>query len=409
VNVEPISGEFNITGGRSMSPDKSGIASSEAQSTVALDDDVTFHWNRVVRRRSFLKGMTVAGVAAVPGGAAALASDAAASDPNRLTEGDVAILRFLAAAEIIESDLWAQYTELGGVPSDSESPGVPSGGGNTPYVNALQRIDMDMPQYITDNTDDEFSHAAFLNAYLKAHGKPQVNLDKFRTLPSSTATGARNIGRLTNLTELDVDTSWYTRYRSTGNPDFGLSPTQLLNIHNQPAIPRDNDDTKNASRIQAIANTAAFHFAFIEQGGSSLYTTLLQQVSSVEVLRIVASIGGTEVDHFSLWHDKVSPTLAPPVAPVTDPETGLTFPDLSSSTDELKQTNLILPEPCTFISASLPLCSVIRPSSTKNSGAVAAANAFADDNLFDGQPQEFIEELMDLAVKADAAQRQVLS
>lgn len=339
-----------------MSPDQTRIASPEAQ-TIAPDDDVTLHWNRVVGRRSFLKGMSVAGVAAVPGAAAVLAPDAAASDANRLTDGDVAILRFLAAAELIESDLWAQYTELGGVPSDSESPGVPSGGGNTPYVKALQRIDMDMPQYITDNTDDEFSHAAFLNAYLKAHGKPQVNLDKFRKLPSSKAAGARNIGRLTNLMELNVDTSWYTRYRSTTNPDFGASFAQLLKIKNQPAIPRDNDDTANPNRIQAIANTAAFHFAFIEQGGSSLYTTLLQQASSLEVLRIVASIGGTEVDHFSLWHDKVSPTLAPPVAPVTDPETGLTFPDLSSNTNELIQTNLILPEPCTFISTSLPLCS----------------------------------------------------
>lgn len=209
--------------------------------------------------------------------------------------------------------------------------------------------------------------------------------------------------------ELNVDTSWYTRYRSTTNPDFGASFAQLLKIKNQPAIPRDNDDTANPNRIQAIANTAAFHFAFIEQGGSSLYTTLLQQASSLEVLRIVASIGGTEVDHFSLWHDKVSPTLAPPVAPVTDPETGLTFPDLSSNTNELIQTNLILPEPCTFISTSLPLCSVIRPFSPQNSGAVAAVKAFTADNLFDGQSTDFFGEVMDLALKADAARRQVSS
>ena len=386
--------------------DISSIDGHGIQPRGPAEDDLQAHWRRVIGRRAFLKGMSVAGVAAVPGAAAALASDAAASDPNQLTDGDVAILRLLTAAETIESDLWAQYTELGGVPDDAESPGAPStGGGNAPYVAALQRIDMDMPQYITDNTDDEFSHAAFLNAYLKAHGKPTVNLDKFRTLPSSKATGARNIGRLTNLMELNVDTSWYTRYRSTQNPDFGASFAQLLTIKNQPAIPRDNDDTENSNRIQAIANTAAFHFAFIEQGGSSLYTTLLQQVTSLEVLRIVASIGGTEVDHFSLWHDKVSGTLSPPVAPVTDPETGLTFPDLSSNTDELKQTNLILPEPCTFISSSLPLCSVIRPSSTKNSGAVAAINSFIADNLFAGQSAEFLDTVLDLAEEADAATR----
>jgi hypothetical protein len=387
-------------------------ATESAAPSLPSGDDVQGHWNRVVRRRSFLKGMTIAGVTAGPGGAL-LASSAAARATAGLTDGDAAILRFLAAAEIIESDLWAQYTELGGVSvngaSDGESPGVPAGGGNAPYVKALQSIDGDMPQYVTDNTDDEFSHAAFLNAYLAAHGRKKVDLDEFRRLPSSTADGARNIGRLTNLMNLNVDTSWYTRYRLTSNVDFGGSaPAQLLTIKRQPAIPRDNDDTKNPNRIQAIANTAAFHFAFIEQGGSSLYTTLLQQVSSVEVLRIVASIGGTEIDHFSLWHDKVSTAVAPP-NDVTDPETGLTFPDLSSNTNELMQTNLILPEPCTFISKSLPLVSIIRPSSTKNSGAVAAVKAFTDDNLFDGQPPEFFKKLMRLAVKADAARREVSS
>ena len=188
----------------------------------------------------------------------------------------------------------------------------------------------------------------------------------------------------------------------------GSSPAQLLKITHQPAIPRDNGDTVDPRRIQAIANTAAFHFAFIEVGGSSLYTTLLQQVSSVEVLRIVASIGGTEIDHFSLWHDKVSNAVAPPNN-VTDPVTKLSFPDLSSNRDELKQTNLILPEPTRFISNSLPLVSVIRPSSTANSGAVAAVNALTDDNLFDGQPPAFFAKLMRLAKHADAAVREVSS
>jgi Ferritin-like domain len=377
--------------------------------TPSAAEEVQSHWQRVVGRRGFLVGVGAAGAATLPG-SALLASEAAARDrdQNRLSDGDAAILRFLAAAELIESDLWAQYTELGGVPSDSESAGVPNGGGNTPYVNALKSIDGDMPQYLTDNTDDEFSHAAFLNAYLKAHGKREANLDEFRTLPSSQATGAQNIGRLTNLMSLNVDTSWYTRYRSTANPDFGASFAQLLTITNQPAIPTNDNDTKDTSRIQAIADTAAFHFAYIEQGGSSLYTTLLQQVSSLEVLRIVASIGGVEVDHFSLWHDKVSTAVAPPNN-VTDPVTGLAFPDLSSNTDELKQTNLILPEPTQFISTSLPLCSVIRPSSTVNSGAVATIESFTADNLFAGQSAEFFRTVMRLAREADAARREVTS
>ncbi|MBV8940867.1 MAG: hypothetical protein JO240_03940, partial [Solirubrobacterales bacterium] len=205
------------------------------------DEGLDGLWRRVIARRSFLKGVGVAGVTAA-GTGAVLAPTAAARRTAGLTDGDVAILRFLAAAELIERDLWGQYTELGGVPDDAQSPGVPSGGGNKPYVMALQRIDSDMPQYITDNTDDEFSHAAFINAYLAAHGAPQVNLDKFRTLQGSTATGARDVKRLTNLMDLNVDTSWYTRYRSTRNPDFGGgSFAQLLRIRHQPAIPRDND------------------------------------------------------------------------------------------------------------------------------------------------------------------------
>jgi hypothetical protein len=369
----------------------------------------------VVRRRSFLKGMTVAGAATLPGAAAVLSPGAATASTRHLTDGDAAILSFLAAAEIIESDLWAQYTELGGTTapgggSDGESPGVPAGGGNAGYVAALSNIDGDMPQYITDNTDDEFSHAAFLNAYLAAHGRDMVNLDEFRNLPGSTATGSSGKGRLTNLLKLNVDTSWYTRYRSTSNVDFGGgTPAQLFVLNGQgkgqPAIPPTNNDT-SGDRIQAIANTAAFHFAFIEQGGSSLYTTLLQQVSSVEVLRIVASIGGTEIDHFSLWHDKVS-GAGLQVNNVTDPVTGQAFPNLGNTTNELQQVNLILPEPTTFISSTFPLVSVIRPSSTANSGAQAAVRALTADNLFHGQPNEFFDRLADLAVRADNARRRV--
>jgi hypothetical protein len=108
---------------------------------------------------------------------------------------------------------------------------------------ALENLDGDMPQYISDNTDDERSHAAFLNAYLRSQGAMSVNLDRFRTLPSSKATGAKQIGRLTNLKSLNVDTSWYTRYRSTKNPDFGASFPQAVHIQNQPAIPLNDHDT----------------------------------------------------------------------------------------------------------------------------------------------------------------------
>src|SRR5712671_5805000 len=154
-------------------------------------------------RRSFLGKSIAVGAGTIGAGLLANAPTARAS--GGLTRGDESILRFLAAAEIIETDLWQQYNELAGI-QDSE---VPGGTGNPDYTAAVAVLDGDMAQYIHDNTDDEFSHFTFLNAYLKAHGVPTVNLDKFRTLPSSTATGAQQIGRLTNLMQLTINTSFW--------------------------------------------------------------------------------------------------------------------------------------------------------------------------------------------------------
>jgi hypothetical protein len=363
-------------------------------------------WQRVVGRRSFLKNVGLAGAVALPG-SALLAGEAVAL-PGPLASGDIAILRFLAAAELIETDLWKQYNELGGV-----------AGGNSAYMAALSNLDGDMPQYIADNTDDERSHAAFLNAYLKSKGAKPVNLDAFRTLPSSKATGARQVGRLTNLQSLDVDTSWYTRYRSGLNPDFGASFPQAVAIHNQPAIPVNDRDTppgtkqpnppveRDARRMQAIANTAGFHFAYIEQGGSSLYSTMALKASSLEVLLIIVSIGGVETNHFSLWHDKAGNAVNQPLAGVTDPVTGLNFPDLNAHGGEATQTNLILPEPTQFLRKDLPACSVVRPTLDRNAGAVATIKSFTADKLFEGQSPKFFRKVMQLAREADAAHRQV--
>jgi hypothetical protein len=370
------------------------------------DHDVHAHWQRVVGRRSFLKGVGLAGAAAIPG-SGLLAGEAFAKSSG-ITDGDVAILRFLAAAELIESDLWSQYAELGG-----------ANGGNAAYIGALQNLDTDMPQYISDNTDDEISHAQFLNAYLHSKGAKGVDLDEFRTLPSSKATGARQVGRLTNLQALDVDTSWYTRYRSTRNPDLGATFPQAVTIRNQPAIPLSDQDTppnhkqptgppftSQESRMQAIANTAGFHFAMIEQGGSSLYSTMALKASSLEVLRIVVSIGGVETNHFSLWHDKAGNAVSQPLAGVTDPETGLHFPDLNASGGEATQTNLILPEPAEFI-PGLPDVSIVRPTLDKNAGAMAAIRGLTADQLFKGQSPRFFQTVMRLARAADSAHRHV--
>ena len=348
-----------------------------------------------ISRRSFLGTSLALGAGTM--GAGLLAETAKASASAAITPGDIAILRWLTAAELIEGDLWQQYNELGGI-QDSE---VPGGSGNEAYTGALEVLDEDMPQYIHDNTDDEFSHARFLNAFLVSIGEQPVNFDAFRTLPSSQATGARQIGRLTNLMHLNVDTSWYLRYRSSHNPDFGFTFPQLIIIANRPAIP-PMDLPSRSDAIQAIANTAAFHFAAIEQGGSSLYTTLALKVTNETVLRIVISIGGSEVNHFAIWHDKAGNA---PAVSIPGPG-GVHFPDLGSfDGNEAKQKNLIMPEPCDFIDQNLPDCSVIRPSSVAKGGAVRAFHAFNDSRLFFGQPTAFVAMLSKLAQDADAAQR----
>src|SRR6266853_1120972 len=354
-------------------------------------------------RRSFLRtGLAAPGVIGTALIAERLPSAAFAA--SGLTSGDASILRFLSALEILETDLWQQYNELGGI-QDQE---VPGGSGNKPYTEALSKLDADMPQYIHDNTEDEFTHFNFINAYLMSKGAEPVNLDRFRTLQGSTATGAQNIRRRTNLMQLTVDTRWWTRYRSrTKNPDFGDTTAQAiptLAVGQHPAIPRTDADTNDANFIQAIANTAGFHFAFIEQGGSSLYPQLAQRVSSAEVLRIVLSIGGTEICHFQTWHDKAGNAIH--LSDVIDPVTGVsvTFPDLNSAPfgGENFQTNLIMPEPCPFISRKLPPCSVIRPTETKGI-AKGVVKFLTDMGLFIGQSPAFFALMQDLAADADAA------
>ena len=357
---------------------------------------------RLTTRRSFLLTGAALGVAASGVGRALAASAPATAAVNgSLLTGDAAILRFLSALEILETDLWQQYNELGGI-QDSE---VPGGTGNRRYTAALKQLDSDMDQYIHDNTEDEFTHFDFINAYLVSRGASPVNLDKFRTLPSSKASGAQQIGRLTNLMQLTVDTSWWTRYRSrTKNPDFGdtFPPAVPGLLQGQfPAIPRDDNDLTPNKHLQAIANTAGFHFATIEQGGTSLYPSLAQRVTDVEVLRVMLSIGPTEALHFQTWQDKAG--NAPPL---TDPTNGLVFPDLNSPPfgGEDFQTNLIMPEPTIFLNRSFPVCSIIRPTNTI--GAAAGALKFLTDmNLFLGQPKSFFNVMNDLATAADAATR----
>ena len=399
-------------------------------------NDATSVFNRRSNRRKFLRnGMLAAGAATVgagmlPGLSAFGRDNDEKDDRAPITKGDIAILTFLSALEQVEKDLWTQYSELGGT-QDNEVSGL--NGGNSLYQAALQILDGDMSQYIHDNTDDEISHHRFLNNYLVSKGAKPIDLRKqFANLPSSKADGARQIGRLTNLTQLTVDTSFWSRYRSITNPDFDpnapfAQAVPSLNVKQHTAIPRSNADTANSTitnnnpqsistHLQAIAFTAGFHFAFIEQGGSSLYPTLAQKVTNLEVLRILLSIGPSETMHFQTWQDKAGNAL-----PISDTDNGpggtgatVTFSTLSAAQGETDpeslngdtlQANLIMPEPTHFLDPNLGPVAIVRPTSTKLNGAVAAVQGFVDDGLFIGQPKHFTDLLFELANDADQATR----
>src|SRR5215470_1530888 len=395
--------------------------------------------NSACRRRFLQNGMIAAGAATIGTGLlpSSLSAFAQGGDDSggKLSRGDASILRFLAAAEILEADLWEQYWELtsGAVrhrgdfaakinPNTGQPP--VGTGGNLPYTTALQLLDSDMPQYIVDNTDDEFSHTNFLLAYLKSKGANTADLDllvgpHFRTVPGSVAIGSANKGRLTNLTKLTIDTSYWGRYRSDNtNPDLGdtgfVQAVPSLNVGQHTAIPRTDADASNPNLIKAIAFTAGFHFGFIEQGGTSLYPALAQRVKDPEVLRVVLSIGPSEALHFQVWYDKAGNANAgnPPLT-VVDPinnNSTVTFVDLSvlkgnDTVDELLEANLIMPEPCPFLNRSFPICSIVRPTETKGA-AMGAVKALAADGLFIGQTGEFMQLLNDLARDADQARRE---
>jgi len=305
------------------------------------------------------------------------------------------------------------------------------------YSQALQLLDGDMPQYIHDNTDDEISHARFLENYLESKGAGSADLSHFRTLPSSQADGAnKTAGRLTNLTQLTIDTSFWSRYRTISNPDFDpmakfAQAVPSLNVGKHTAIPRSNDDTNGTvinlsdptqstftDHLKAIAFTAGFHFAFIEQGGTSLYPTLAQHVTNLEVLRILLSIGPSETMHFQTWQDKAgNATPLTDVDPVN--KSTVTFTTLGAAQGETNpeslngdtlQANLIMPEPTHFLDQKFGPVAIIRPTSTQLGGATAAVQSFVTDGLFlDAKTNKntgIVQVLMRLAEEADEARRQ---
>src|SRR2546427_9743142 len=389
-------------------------------------------------RRSFLKNGTVVGAALV--GAGLLTGKSFAFeredevDRAPVPRADIAILRFLQAFEAVEEALWRQYAELGGT-QDNEFSGLT--GGNAAYTQALQLLDGDMPQYIHDNTDDEISHARFLKNYLESKGAEPFDLSPFKVLPSSTAYGAQQIGRLTNLTQLTIDTSFWSRYRSITNPDFDLhalfaQAVPSLNVNQHTAIPRSKSDADGSvinlsdptqstftDHLKAIAFTAGFHFAFIEQGGTSLYPTLAQHVTNHEVLRILLSIGPSETMHFQTWQDKAgNATPLTDVDPVN--KSTVNFSTLSAARGETDreslhgdtlQANLIMPEPTHFLDKKFGPVAIVRPTSLKLNGATAAVNGFISDGLFldpkTNKNTGIVAVLLHLAEEADEGRRQL--
>jgi hypothetical protein len=389
------------------------------------------------RRTFFKEGAVAVGAATLAGGLLTGTASAFGQEDGQfpITRGDIAILRFLSALEQVEADLWIQYAELGGATNQGLSAidlvqnGKNIATGLAPnYITALEVLDGDMPQYIVDNTDDEISHHAFLNNYVVSLGAKPVDLSQFAILPPSQVTGVPQHGRLTNLTQLKVDTSWWTRYRSAvQNPDLGGTfenavPDLAANPHT--AIPITNDDlTLNSdgsipNHLQAIANTAGFHFAFIEQGGTSLYPSLAQKVTNLQVLRVLLSIGPSETMHFQVWHDKAgnAPNITdgnlsfPNLNTNTDPNTGLATVQEGNTrtpTPDLFQTNLIMPEPTIFLNSKFGPVSIIRPTDPRLA-AQGAVQSFVDDGLFlqpNGQNSPIVPALMKLAEEADEARR----
>src|SRR5690242_17104989 len=378
-------------------PTVNGSTGCESRPLEDNSDKGTKPRKSSISRRSFLSKTIAIGAGTV--GAGLLGSIRTAKAGGALSPGDAALLRFPAALELLEADFWIQYNELGGI-QDEE---VPGGSGNPAYTEALELIEDEMQDYIHDNTDDEITHHQFLNAYLVSKGAAPANLDAFRTLMGSTATGVNPdlIGkRLTNLTQLTLDTSWWTRYRDDShNPDLDPNfvfpqavPTLAVNQHT--AIPRTDADTRDRKFLQAIANTAAFHFPTIEQGGNSLYPSLAQRATNVEVLRILMSIGPTETMHFQTWSDKAGNA---PVLTAVDPVTGVKvrFPDLAVE-NELFDKSLIMPEPCPFLDRSLPIVSIIRPTNTQGA-AMGALRFLTAMGLFRGQSQAFFAYMTQLA------------
>ena len=339
--------------------------------------------NEASDRRNFLKGgLAIAGAATF--GSALFSSPTMAQSTESsemIPPGDIAIFKFLAAVELVESDLWTQYSLLA-----ENNPG---------FHRALTNIDASLVRYNQDIRRDETSHALFINAALKGLGETPTDLDQFRTLRMPRVQGSNDAGYLTDLTDLHVDTSWYTKLRSHANPDFGSKPVQLVELNGVPGIPTRDDLTEE--QYQGIANVATLHSPSIDEAGTSLYAHFLSKASDVRAVNVLASILPVEAIHFTGFNKSLERMPGLTVD-------GITFPDLRGDPNYARG---IFPTPCPFVTTELPMVSVIRPVNSPNVGAVALVKKLTASNLFKGQSNAFFDAAMKLAEAADAAQRHV--
>jgi hypothetical protein len=320
---------------------------------------------------------------------------------NGLTKGDIAILKFLLTMELIESDLWQQYDELGGTTE----------GAQNSYQLALQHLDGNCSEYISSNSIDEIGHATFLCTYLESEGVAPVNLDKYRTLRGSRATDANDIGRLTNLMYLEIDKSRSFQNHTAEYTQFRDAVPQVVGIVRRTTIPRAEEDFNEPALIQTIAKTAVFQFRYFEWGVSSLYTSFSHQVRRAKVLKIALGIGAQEIAHSLNWANFVPHSIEG--APTRFDNSENSIKDRRQLLSDFivpfvglhLQTIPLIPLRSEFIRDNIPFAPVMWPLDDRFGAAVDAIMSFAEDGLFFGQSREFLQELIAIAEDADAALR----
>jgi hypothetical protein len=311
-------------------------------------------------------------------------------DSGELTKNDIAILRFLSALELIESDVWQQYEELGGVKLGSQDP----------YRLALQSLDDNLSHFITSCALDEISHTTYLTLYLESEGVDPVNLDRYRTLRGSRAAGALNFGQLTNLQHLNLDLGVWAAPSSGESrwKDRYLTPDADRIIGLQ-SIPSTDADLEEPSEVRVIAKTALLHFGYLENLVSKLYVSLSQRIRRVKILEVTFGIGGNEIAHYHASLDLARNVIQGSQFLMDDSERSTAGRPVASSPYFLERERPTR----SLHGAAGPDESVRRPAGSDLSLAAETIARLAEGGLFIGQSPTFTHTLFQMAHEADRA------